>query len=75
MTEALPHLSGEKIIKIFQKMGFYIARQRGSHVVLRKCDKGCVVPMHKEVAIGTLKSAIKQAGITDEEFINIYNKL
>jgi predicted RNA binding protein YcfA (HicA-like mRNA interferase family) len=60
------------IVRALKKMGFFIARQRGSHVVLRRGSKGCVIPMHKEVAIGTLKSAIKQAGITPEEFINAY---
>ncbi len=68
----LPHLSGNEIVKIFQKMGFAVARQKGSHVVLRKGNRGCVVPMHKEIAVGTLKSAIKQAGMNPEEFINAY---
>lgn len=67
-----PHLSGNDIVKIFQKMGFAVARQKGSHLVLRKGNRGCVVPMHKEVAVGTLKNAIKQAGINPEEFINAY---
>jgi predicted RNA binding protein YcfA (HicA-like mRNA interferase family) len=68
----LPHLSGFEIVKVFQKMGFNIVRQKGSHVVLRKKNSGCVVPMHKEVAIGTLKSAIKQAGIVPEDFIRTH---
>jgi predicted RNA binding protein YcfA (HicA-like mRNA interferase family) len=54
----LPRLSGAEIIKILQKMGFYQARQRGSHVVMKKSTSegavGCVVPMHREVATGTL---------------------
>jgi len=36
---------------------------------MRRGDKGCVVPQHKELAIGTLRSAIRQAGITVEEFV------
>jgi len=36
---------------------------------MRRGDKGCVVPRHKELAIGTLRSAIRQAGITVEEFV------
>jgi predicted RNA binding protein YcfA (HicA-like mRNA interferase family) len=67
-----PHLSETEIVKIFQSMGFAAARQKGSHVILRKGNRGCVVPMHKEVAVGTLKSAIKQAGTNPEEFINAY---
>ena len=68
----LPKVSGAQAIKIFERLGFRVVRQRGSHVVLRKENYGCVVPIHKELAIGTLKSAIKQAGITAEEFINTY---
>ncbi len=49
--------------------------KKGSHVVLRKEDKGCVIPLHKELAIGTLLSAIKQAKITAEIFGEIKNFL
>ena len=68
----LPVISGLEAIKIFQKMGFVVARQRGSHVVLRKLEKGCVIPVHKELAIGTLRSAIRQAGLTPDEFVAAY---
>jgi hypothetical protein len=37
-------------------------------VVLRRGDVGCVVPTHKELAIGTLRSALRQAGVDPEEF-------
>ena len=50
-------------------LGFYQARQKGSHVVMRRDNKGCVIPRHKELAVGTLRSAIRQAGITVEEFV------
>lgn len=65
----LPRISGNQAIKVFEKLGFGVVRQRGSHVVLRRGDRGCVIPVHKQLAIGTLRSAIKQAGITVEEFI------
>ena len=68
----LPRISGTKAIKVFETLGFAVVRQRGSHVLLRKKDKGCVVPAHKELAIGTLRSAIRQAGITPDEFVNAY---
>ncbi len=68
----LPRISGEQAIKIFIKLGFYIARQKGSHVVMRKNDKGCVIPKHKALAVGTLKSAIRQAGITSDDFVEAY---
>ncbi len=72
MPNKLPRISGKEAIKTFQSMGFNTVRQKGSHVVLRKGDFGCVIPLHKELAIGTLKSAIKQAKITVEDFITTY---
>ncbi|MBI4791550.1 MAG: type II toxin-antitoxin system HicA family toxin [Deltaproteobacteria bacterium] len=68
----LPKISGDEAIKIFLKLGFYQARQKGSHVVMRRNDKGCVIPRHKELTLGTLRSAIKQAGISVDEFIAAY---
>jgi len=65
-------LSGKQIVKALERMGFFQARQRGSHVVMRKNlpegAVGCVVPMHKEVATGTLHSILKQASVTQEQF-------
>ena len=70
----LPRISGDEAIKVFIKLGFHEARQKGSHVVMRRQDKGCVIPRHKELAIGTLRSAISQAGITIDAFVTAYNK-
>jgi predicted RNA binding protein YcfA (HicA-like mRNA interferase family) len=70
----LPRISGDEAIRVFKALGFYEARQRGSHVVLRRGDKGCVIPRHKELAIGTLRNVIRQAGITTEEFVQAYGK-
>jgi predicted RNA binding protein YcfA (HicA-like mRNA interferase family) len=69
-----PKISGDQAIKVFLKLGFYEARQKGSHVVLRRRDKGCVIPRHKDLALGTLRSAIKQAGLTVEEFVEAYSQ-
>lgn len=65
----LPRISGDEAIKTFKKLGFYEARQKGSHVVMRREDRGCVIPRHKNLVVGTLKNAIRQAGITDDEFV------
>jgi predicted RNA binding protein YcfA (HicA-like mRNA interferase family) len=66
----LPRISGHEIVRIFERLGFSVVRQRGSHVVLRRNERGCVIPLHTEVAVGTLKNALRQAGVADEEFIN-----
>lgn len=67
----LPRLSGEQAISILEQLGFHRVRQRGSHVVLRRGDTGCVVPVHKELAVGTLRSALRQARVTPEEFLEL----
>lgn len=68
----LKRLSGEEIVKALLRMGFESVRQRGSHVVMKKITLdgavGCVIPMHREVATGTLHSILKQAHITPEVF-------
>ena len=68
----LPRISGEQAIGVLEGLGFHRVRQRGSHVVLRRGDAGCVVPIHKELAVGTLRSALRQAGVTPEEFVRAF---
>jgi predicted RNA binding protein YcfA (HicA-like mRNA interferase family) len=65
----LPVLSGQEVIRILERLGFEQARQRGSHVVLRRGTTGCVVPLHAEVKRGTLAGIIRQAGVTAEDFL------
>jgi len=65
----LPHLSGAEIIRALERLGFSRARQKGSHVVLRRGSSGCVVPLHREVKIGTLAGLLRQAGVTVDEFL------
>ncbi len=71
----LKRISGEKAIKVLEKLGFQQVRQRGSHVVMKKQTSdeeiGCVVPLHKELAIGTLRGILKQAKLSVEEFTEI----
>ncbi|MBI4019412.1 MAG: type II toxin-antitoxin system HicA family toxin [Candidatus Aenigmarchaeota archaeon] len=65
----LKPVSGSECIKILcNKFGFKVVRQRGSHVVLRKNGVGTVVPNHKEVNSRTLKSVLKLAKVSEEEF-------
>ena len=67
----LPPVSGQEAIRTLQKLGFFQARQRGSHVVLRHPDgRGCVVPNHRELKVGTLAGILRQAGIGVDEFIH-----
>lgn len=65
----LPRIGGRECVAALQRIGFTVARQKGSHVVLRRGSSGCVVPNHKEIRIGTLSGILKQAGVSAEEFI------
>ena len=70
----LPILSGREIVKALGKVGFEVDRQRGSHIILRQSQpphRRIVVPDHKEIAKGTLRSVIRHAGLTVEEFARL----
>ena len=73
MSPKLPVVSGEDIIRVLRKFGYEIARQKGSHVRLRNDSQPqrlpVTVPLHKEIARGTLKSILADASISVEEFI------
>ena len=64
----LPVVSGKECRKALGHLGFEEARQRGSHLVMRRGASGCVVPMHAAIKTGTLSGMLKQAGVSVEEF-------
>ena len=69
----LRRVSGGEAVRALENLGFEQVRQRGSHVVRKKLTPegavGCVVPLHRELAIGTLRGILKQAGVTPDEFM------
>lgn len=67
----LPHISGAHAVRVFERMGFIVMRQSGSHIVLRKGSSGCVVPNHKEIKVGTLAGILRQAGVSAEDFLRV----
>ena len=64
-----PQLSGAEIVKALERLGYKQMRQRGSHVVMRKGSLGCVVPLHREVKVGTLAGLVRQAELQPEVFL------
>jgi len=66
----LPVISGRECINALQKAGFFIKKQHGSHIILRRNDpfSQLVVPEHKELDRGTLRAIIRQAGLSVDEF-------
>ena len=74
MNPRLPVVSGKQLIRILQKFGYEMARQKGSHVRLRNATEPyrlpVTVPMHDELAIGTLKRILQDAKISIEQLIS-----
>ena len=69
----LKNISGKKCVKILcNKFGFYVKRQTGSHIILKKEINGniigTVIPNHSEIKAPTLKNALKLANINEKEF-------
>ncbi len=69
----LRKVSGDKVVRILcNKLGFKITGRTGSHIRLSKMTPkgkvGTVVPMHKELKIGTLKGVLKLAKVDADEF-------
>lgn len=70
----LPVVSGPDVVKALAKIGYQFDHQRGSHIVLRQSSapfRRVTVPNHKEIAKGTLRSIIRETGLTVDEFVNL----
>ncbi|SFJ09266.1 type II toxin-antitoxin system HicA family toxin [Planctomicrobium piriforme] len=68
---SLPRISGREVVKALGKIGYVADRQRGSHIILRQTEephRRLTVPDHAEIAKGTLRAIIRQAGLTVDEF-------
>lgn len=68
----LPALTSAKVIRALERAGFIFIRQRGSHRMYVRGEKGVIIPFHnKDLRKGTLKHIIQQSGLTFEEFIEL----
>jgi predicted RNA binding protein YcfA (HicA-like mRNA interferase family) len=75
MSPKLPVVSGQQLIKAFGKIGYYVRAQQGSHVHLRHPVRPpLTVPAHKEIARGTLRAIIRQAGFSLDEFSELLKR-
>ena len=70
----LPKLTGKELAKIVVKLGFVFDHQTGSHIILRQNippHRRLTIPNHREIAKGTLRAIIRQAGLSREEFFEL----
>jgi predicted RNA binding protein YcfA (HicA-like mRNA interferase family) len=68
---SLPILSGREVVRVFVSFGWQVVRQSSSHVIMTKSGEIATlsIPDHKEVARGTLRSLIRAANLTVDEFV------
>ena len=67
----LPVVSGNEAVRAFGKLGYMVDHQTGRHLILRHRDpphRRLTVPNHRELAKGTLRSLVRQAGLTVDQF-------
>ncbi|MDD4889422.1 MAG: type II toxin-antitoxin system HicA family toxin [Phycisphaerae bacterium] len=70
----LPVVSGQEAVRALAKLGYALDHQTGSHLILRQNIhpfRRLTVPNHKELAKGTLRTIIREAGLTVEEFARL----
>ena len=74
MSAKLPVVSGRDLAKALAKVGYLHDQQKGSHIILRHQappHRRITIPDHKEIAKGTLKNTIREAGLTIEELLEV----
>ena len=70
----LPVVSGRDAVKAFGKIGYELDHQTGSHMILRRSTppfRRLTVPNHREIAKGTLRCLIREAGVSVEDFVKL----
>jgi len=71
VSPRLPRIAGDDAARALERVGFQRISQRGSHLKLRSDDgRVVIIPLHRELAAGTLRSIIRQSGLSVEEFLD-----
>jgi predicted RNA binding protein YcfA (HicA-like mRNA interferase family) len=73
MTKIPTDLSGRALVHALEKIGFVVKRQRGSHIILRRDNPSArvVIPDHKDLRVGTLRTILNSAGLTVDELLKL----
>lgn len=67
----LPVLRPARVVRALRRLGFFVERQKGSHLQLRRGDRLVTVPMHaRDLNPSVLASILRQTGLTAEEMLD-----
>jgi len=71
MTKLPTDLPGRELVRILLRLGFAFQRQHGSHIILRRESPYArvTVPDHKALSPGTLRTILREAGLSVEELV------
>lgn len=71
----MPRVSGDEVKAALEKCGFEEKSQKGSHLKMRHADgRTAIVPMHRELKFGTMKSIMRQAKLTLDELLELLGR-
>ena len=71
----LSNISSKEAVRIFEKFGYLIDHQTGSHIILYHESRPTLsIPNHKELAPGLLRALIRKSGLTVDEFLKARSK-
>lgn len=70
----LPVISGSEAVRAFERAGYEMSHQTGSHMILRRVEpphRHLSIPNHRELGRGLLRSLIREAGLSVDEFVRL----
>ncbi len=79
MSPKLSVISAKKLIRCFEKIGYVIVRQKGSHIRMKHFSspadkKPLTIPNHKIIGRGLLRKILRDAELSLEDFLKILSK-
>jgi predicted RNA binding protein YcfA (HicA-like mRNA interferase family) len=71
-VSGLPVCSGKQAVRAFERLGYAVVRQRGSHVIMKHESRSSLtVPLRSTLKRGLLRTLISQAGFTVDDFKDV----
>lgn len=68
----LPVLSAKELVKIFERAGYFIVRQKGSHIRMHHKNKDSItIPNHKSIGVGLLKKIMRDSQISTDDLVKL----
>ena len=78
MSPRLPVVSGRQVIRVLERIGYQIVRQKGSHIRLRDENDPVhlpiTVPDHRTLKLGLLRQILRDANLTVDEFVDLLKR-